>query len=49
MKVNHPTIPNRSKNVPDDLVEKYLGNGWTPVEEKKPAPAKKAAPKPLKK
>ena len=47
MKVNHPTIPGVSKNVPDELVEKYLSNGWTPVEEPKPKPAKKStAPKP---
>ena len=45
MKVKHPTIPGATKNVPDELVEKWLGNGWTPVEESKPAPAKKSAAK----
>jgi hypothetical protein len=45
VKVNHPTIPGSSKNVPDSLVEKYLSNGWTPAEEPKPKPAKKAAAK----
>lgn len=46
MKVKHPTIPGATKNVPDELVEKWLENGWTPVEESKPKPAKKTAPKP---
>ena len=45
MKLAHPTDSGRSKNVPDDLVEKFLANGWTKVEK----PAKKAAPKPPKK
>jgi hypothetical protein len=45
VRVNHPTIPGSSKNVPDELVEKYLSNGWTPVEEPKPKPAKRAAAK----
>lgn len=46
MKVNHPTIPGASKNVPDGLVQKWLENGWTPAVEKKPEPAKKTAAKP---
>lgn len=49
MRVNHPTIPGAIKNVPDELVQKWLDNGWTPVVEDKPKPAKKAAHKPPKK
>lgn len=49
MKVNHPTIPGASKNVPDELVKKWLDNGWTPAAEDKPKPAKKTARKPPKK
>lgn len=49
MKVNHPTIPGASKNVPDGLVQKWLDNGWTPVAEDKPKPVKKAAAKPSEK
>lgn len=46
MKLNHPTIPGASKNVPDEMADKWLENGWTPVAEDKPKPAKKTAPKP---
>jgi hypothetical protein len=42
VRVNHPTIPGVSKNVPDEMVEKWLSNGWTPAEEP-PVPAKKTA------
>lgn len=45
MRLTHPTDPARSKDVPDDRVEKFLAGGWTKVEPKK-APAKKAAAKP---
>lgn len=41
MRLNHPNIPNASKDVPDDLVEKYLDNGWTKVEAPKPKPPAK--------
>jgi len=45
VKVNHPTIPGASKNVPDEVVERWLSNGWTLAEEP-PKPAKKTARKP---
>ena len=53
MKVNHPTIPGASKDVPDEMAEKWLSNGWTPAVEPEakaePAPVKKAAPRPSRK
>lgn len=43
----HPTIAGRTKNVPDEFVEKYLEHGWTKAPEPalatKKRPAKKAA------
>lgn len=45
MRLTHPTEPGRSKDVPDELVEKFLAGGWVKVEAPK-APAKKAAAKP---
>lgn len=48
MRLLHPTDPGRSKDVPDDLVEKFLAGGWVKPEPKK-APAKKAAAKPSEK
>lgn len=46
MRMSHPTDAGRTKDVPDDLVEKFLANGWLKAESPK-TPAKKAtAPKP---
>lgn len=45
MKLLHPTDAGRSKDVPDDLVEKFLAGGWVKEEPKK-VPVKKAASKP---
>lgn len=44
MRLLHPTEPGRSKDVPDDLVDKFVAGGWVKVEVKK-KPAKKAAAK----
>ena len=45
MRLLHPTDAGRSKDVPDELVGKYLAGGWRKSEPKK-APRKKAATKP---
>lgn len=37
MKVNHPTLPGVNKCVPEDLVEKFLSNGWTEAPAEVPA------------
>lgn len=47
MKLLHPTDSGRSKDVPDDLVEKYLAGGWTKAEVEKPV--RKVATRPAKK
>lgn len=46
MQMNHPTDAGRSKNVPADLVEKFLAGGWTEADpEPAPVPKKRAAKK----
>lgn len=48
MRVNHPRLAGVSKNVPDEIAEKWLENGWTEVKPEPPSqpkPAKKAAAK----
>jgi hypothetical protein len=44
MKLIHPTVPNAVKDVPDDLAEKWLENGWTEAPKPKPAPKPKRKP-----
>jgi hypothetical protein len=48
-RVNHPSIAGVSKNVPDEIVEKWLQNGWTVAPDDEPAkktpPAKKTTAK----
>lgn len=39
MLLKHPTVPNSTKNVPDDAAEKWLENGWTEIK-----PAAKTTP-----
>lgn len=54
MKMTHPVDNWRHKDVPDDLVEKFLAGGWAKAEDdaekpaltKKRTPAKKAAASP---
>ena len=43
MRLNHPNLPNVSKDVDDALAEKWLENGWTAVEAPKPKPPAKKA------
>lgn len=45
MRLLHPTDAGRSKDVPEDLAEKFLEHGWTKAEAQK-TPAKKTATKP---
>lgn len=34
MQVNHPTLAGVTKNVPDDIAQRWLDNGWTEAEAK---------------
>lgn len=45
MKMTHPTDANRTKDVPDSLVEKYEAGGWTKAESAPASTRKRAAAK----
>jgi hypothetical protein len=36
MRVKHPRLAGVSKNVPDEIVQKWLDNGWTEAEASEP-------------